>query len=222
MIEHISAVLFDFDETLQDRQKAYSKYCAFFVDSFFPHLSPGERARHMDDMERTVNGGYIDRRVYFSQLFELWQWADHPPVEELIEHYDAQFGRFTSVFPEAEAMLSELKRRGYRLGIVTNGPARLQNAKLDTSGLRPYMDTIVVSGQFGIHKPDRRIFDHAAANLGVDNARCLYVGDHPVNDIQGALGAGMRAVWMSYGTFREARVDASIPKLTKRGALPEL
>ncbi len=52
-----------------------------------------------------------------------------------------------------------------------------------------------------VHKPDAEIFRRAAARLGVACQNCIYVGDHPVNDIQGALGAGMRAVYINaYGS----------------------
>ena len=63
-------------------------------------------------------------------------------------------------------------------------------------------DVVVVSGDIGIYKPDRRIFDEAIRRAGIENSQALYVGDHPVNDIQGALGADMKAVRMNYGDFK--------------------
>ena len=99
-------------------------------------------------------------------------------------------------------MLKEVKRRGYILGAVTNGVSALQNMKLDTAGIRSLFDVVVVSGDIGIYKPDRRIFDEAARRAGVQNSECLFVGDHPVNDVQGALGAGMNVIRMNYGDFK--------------------
>ena len=62
------------------------------------------------------------------------------------------------------------------------------------------MDIAVVSGDEWIHKPDPEIFRRTAARLGVACQSCMYVGDHPVNDIQGALNAGMRPVYINaYG-----------------------
>ena len=58
---------------------------------------------------------------------------------------------------------------------------------------------MLVSGDEGIHKPDPRLFRLAAARLGLPCESCLYVGDHPVNDIAGALSAGMRAAWLDMG-----------------------
>ena len=82
------------------------------------------------------------------------------------------------------------------------GVSALQNMKLDTAGIRSLFDVVVVSGDIGIYKPDRRIFDEAARRAGVQNSECLFVGDHPVNDVQGALGAGMNVIRMNYGDFK--------------------
>ena len=85
---------------------------------------------------------------------------------------------------------------------MTNGVSSLQNTKLDTAGIRHLFDVVVVSGDIGIYKPDRRIFDEAARRVGIENEKVLFVGDHPVNDIKGALGAGMQAIRMNYGDFK--------------------
>ena len=152
-------------------------------------------------MEEHVDGGYKDREVYFPEMIELWQWHDHPPLQELYDSFNLDFGKYVVLLPGAVETLRELKRRGYILGAVTNGVSSLQNIKLDTAGIRDLFDVVVVSGDLGIYKPDRRIFDEACRRAGVKNEEALFVGDHPVNDIDGALGAGMPAIRMNYGDF---------------------
>ena len=72
-------------------------------------------------------------------------------------------------------------------------------------GIESLFDCIVLSGELGIQKPDRRIFDHTAKLLGVTNEECVFVGDDPDSDISGALNAGMEADWLDreeyHGTF---------------------
>ena len=80
---------------------------------------------------------------------------------------------------------------------ITNGPSIQQNRKLDVTGLRPLVDLCMVSGDERVHKPDPEIFCRAAARLGVACGSCVYVGDHPINDIQGAAAAGMRPVFIN-------------------------
>lgn len=214
MIREIRAVLFDFDDTLQDREAAYRSYCAAFLAEFFPGLPAAEQARRVDEMEARIEGGYRRREEYFPELIALWGWADHPPVEELCRHFIERYGEHVALFPDAVPTAERLRARGYLLGVVSNGPSILQNKKLDTAGIRDLFDVIAVSGDYGVHKPDRRLFDIAAQKLGVPNEACLFVGDHPVNDIQGALGAGMHAVWMNYGSFAGQRTEG-VPEITR-------
>ena len=199
---NVKAVFFDFDDTLQSRKGAYRLYCEAFLTRYFPKIGEEERLQKLDEMEALVDGGYKDREVYFPELIALWGWEDHPPLQELYDSFNLDFGKYIVLLPGAVDTLKELKRRGYLLGAVTNGVSSLQNIKLDTAGIRDLFDVVVVSGDIGVYKPDRRIFDEAARRLGLENRQVLFVGDHPVNDIDGALGAGMYAIRMNYGDFK--------------------
>ena len=192
----LQAVLFDFDDTLQDREKAFSQYACYFLNRYFPRLEPAVREERLRQMLRLQNGGYVDYVEYFRSLKERWDWRDGPSPEELTTQCRYHFSRYTSLYPETVEVLKECRRRGWKTGIVTNGPSLLQNRKLDFSGLRPLLDVVVVSGDEGIHKPDPEIFRRAAARLGTAPTACVYVGDHPVNDVQGALAAGMTPVYI--------------------------
>ena len=199
---NVKAVFFDFDDTLQSRKGAYRLYCEAFLRRYFPSIGEKERLQKLDEMEALVDGGYKDREVYFPELIALWGWENHPPLQELYDSFNLDFGKYIVLLPGAVDTLKELKRRGYLLGAVTNGGSSLQNIKLDTAGIRALFDVVVVSGDIGVYKPDRRIFDEAARRLGLENRQVLFVGDHPVNDIDGALGAGMYAIRMNYGDFK--------------------
>ena len=198
----VKAIFFDFDDTLQSRKGAYRLYCEFFLGKYFPDIAEEERARKLDEMEELVDGGYKDREVYFPELIELWKWDNHPELQELYDSFNYDFGKYIVMLPGAIDVLNEIKKRGYILGCITNGVSSLQNIKLDTAGIRDMFDVVVVSGDIGIYKPDRRIFDAACERAGVENQKALFVGDHPINDIEGALGADMQAVRMNYGDFK--------------------
>lgn len=67
-----------------------------------------------------------------------------------------------------------------------------------------------------MHKPDAEIFRRAAARLGVACGSCLYVGDHPVNDVQGAQAAGMHPVFINaYGRSEPVPNVPEIRSLTE-------
>lgn len=207
----IKAVLFDFDETLQDRTEAFEDYMAAFLDTYCPDISDDEREKRMQDMRITGNGGYVNRVKWCTQLCRMWNWNDAPPAEELAMHYDKNFGDFNIIFPDSSKLMQQLKEMGYLVGIITNGPSILQHHKLDTSGLRKYCDIIVVSGDINIHKPDPGIFLYAAEKIGLRPEECVYVGDHPINDIQGARSAGMKPIRMNYGWFKDQDLMDNVP-----------
>lgn len=193
----VRAVLFDFDDTLQNRPKAFLQYCAFFLDKYFPAMDADARQARAQEMLIRNNGGYVNYIDYFLSLFEDWQWADAPPVGDIYREFQFRFPEFSTLFPDAVSVLTELRKRGFLVGVITNGPSVLQNRKLDVCGLRPYLDIAVVSGDEWVHKPDPEIFRRTASRLGVACTSCVYVGDHPVNDIQGAASAGMRPIYIN-------------------------
>lgn len=210
----IKAVLFDFDETLQDRTAAFEKYMDTFLKEFCPDIDEKEKEKRKEEMRVTGKGGYVNREEWYASLVKSWGWTDAPSSKVLANHYDTKFGDHNVIFPNSVLLLKELKRRGYITGVITNGPSILQNHKMDTSGLRPYCDIVVVSGDVGVHKPDPALFEYTADKLGLPTEECLYVGDHPVNDIQGALSAGMKAVRMNWGWFKGQDLRDDVPVIT--------
>ena len=166
----IKAVLFDFDETLQDRTAAFEKYMDLFLDEFCPDISLQEKNRRKEDMVSTGNGGYVDREEWYQSLIDKWHWSDAPSKTVLANHYDNRFGDCCVIFKNTVPLLKELKERGLIVGIITNGPSYLQNHKLDQSGLRKYCDITVVSGDVGVH--------NAHLIAAAAHGDCQLAGDH--------------------------------------------
>lgn len=216
----VRAVLFDFDDTLQSRPIAFRKYTAYFVRRHFPQLSEKEQAERAEAMwEKNANGHgyvlaepYIPYEPYFQYFKELWDWKDAPTTEELSEECYLRFSAMATPFDDAVQALRLLRSHGLAVGCITNGLPRMQNRKLDVSGLRPWLDITVVSGEEGVHKPDAEPFFRAAARLGVACEDCVYVGDHPINDLQGAVNAGMQPLYMD--AFALHNAPENIPAVT--------
>ena len=85
----------------------------------------------------------------------------------------------------------KLRRRGIGLGLVANGSAQGQRAKIERFGLEALFDSIVVEGELGVGKPDPRVFLHALEQLGVAAGDAWMVGDNLQRDIGGTLGVGI-------------------------------
>lgn len=202
------AVLFDFDDTLQDRFAAFYGVATEMLTRHFPTLDPDEIARRAEYMLAENNGGYVNYDTYFENLLARWEWQGVTDAAQLRQEYHRCFPRHTALFDDTADTLRELRRRGYRLGIITNGSRLLQNRKLDLAKLRPLLDVVVVSDDEGVRKPHAEIFRRAAARLCVSPRQCVFVGDHPVNDIAGAMAAGMRPVYINAAARPDAAVDA--------------
>ncbi|MEJ6950509.1 HAD family hydrolase [Natronospora cellulosivora (SeqCode)] len=96
-----------------------------------------------------------------------------------------------------------------KLGMITNGSVRMQNAKIDEIGVRSFFETIIVSDEIGIKKPDIRIFNMVLKKLNVNAKNAIYIGDNPFCDIKGASNAGLNTAWME--GFREWDLDGIKP-----------
>jgi len=132
--------------------------------------------------------GEFVRRV----LVELGHSATwEPALRELMDAFADP--ALWHVFPEVAEALGWLRARSLRLAVVSNWDSRLP-ALLDRLELTGFFDEVLVSALEGVEKPGTEIFRRAAERLGVDPARCMHVGDSPLDDYRGAESAGMRAV----------------------------
>ena len=119
--------------------------------------------------------------------------------DEFLNRYEGRMTQLTRVFDDMRPVLVQLQRSGVQWGIVTNKAARftdplVRQLQLDAAGA-----ATVVSGDTTPHsKPHPAPLLEAARRLGVEAARCIYVGDD-LRDVQAAHAAGMRAVAAAWG-----------------------
>ncbi len=195
----IRAILFDFDDTLGPRDPAFRRMVEAFLNRYYPDLPPAEFERRAREMITFNNYGYgmpITYEEYIRKYLTTWEPYPDVPLSDALEHFFLDYARFYKLAEDTVPTLQELRRRGFLLGVITNGHSRVQGQKLDHTDVRPLLDIGVVSGDEGMHKPDPELFRRIAARLGLPCECCLFVGDHPVNDVGGALAAGMQAVFM--------------------------
>jgi len=193
------AILFDFDNTLQDREIATQKYIRRWLQKHFPTLSEDELDRHSDTIRQAGAFGFVPYRFMFNKAKELFPDYDGFSIEELFTFLTVEYPLTTTLFPDAVATLQKLREKGYIIGAVTNGNSRIQNCKLDVAGIRPLFDYAMVTGDEKLQKPNAEPFVRTALRLGVHPSDCVYVGDNPINDIKGADDAGMKTVFRDLG-----------------------
>ena len=106
---------------------------------------------------------------------------------------------------------------GRPMALLTNGAACLQREKLTASGLAARFDAVVVSADVGVGKPDPSVFRHTLSLLGADEG--VMIGDSLERDIDGALAAGLGAVWIDRFGAGGVGPDG-VPRITTLGELP--
>ena len=94
-------------------------------------------------------------------------------------------------FDDVLETLKSLKEK-YILGVITNGNADIKTLKIDH-----LFDFYLNAEMVNESKPGKKIFDEAAKLAGVLPEEICHIGDHPVNDVEGALQAGFQAMWMN-------------------------
>jgi len=212
----LKALLFDLDNTLFDRDRAFHRWADNFIsaDLGLCDAAPREEARHL--LMALDARGYGPKAAMFAAIKGQYP-ALGESVETLVEAFYRQMPAFAALDGDAAQLLGALHRAGLPFGIVTNG-TRHQHAMVEALGLDRRASCVFVSETFGARKPEAAIFLAAAAALDVEPRDALFVGDNPEADIGGAHRSGMRTVWLRRGqewpaTLPRACIDIAIESL---------
>ena len=99
-------------------------------------------------------------------------------------------------FPGALEALAELRARGVKLALITNGSTLVQRAKIRRMKLEQYFDHIQVEEEFGAGKPEPGVYQHALERLDVDAANAWMVGDNLEWEVTAPQRLGMVGIWI--------------------------
>ena len=206
----IEAVLLDLDDTLLDNQLGLEPASDLVSELVAERLGDVAVADVRAQLRRSSEwfwsdeerhrAGRLDmpaaRRAVLAHLLESLGRADGRFAAELGQHYSELRDASLAPIEGAFEALARLRDAAPALGLVTNGAAAAQRAKIERFALSDFFDVIVVEGEFGAGKPDARVFWHATAALRAAPAASLMAGDNYECDVLGALRAGLQAVWI--------------------------
>jgi FMN phosphatase YigB (HAD superfamily) len=245
MIDGLEAITFDFGNTLvafPARQMAavlqatatLSARSVGVPQDEFLRLWTEERQRQMVEDVPEGREAYMDVRAV-RVLARLrgcpvpgpgGRWNDavaatYSSSEELaavLDAYATAFVDLTPAPPEIRPLLERLAG-SFRLAIVSNWPLTMAIDRfVEAAGWAPHLSAVVVSHQVGVIKPEREIFEVAAARLGVASGPAiLHVGDDPGADVVGAQALGWRAALV-----RIKPEDSSLPVAPAVAVVPDI
>ncbi len=198
----IRNVLFDLDDTLFDFHKAEKIALTKTLVHF--GIDPTEETLALYS---TINAAHWKRlelgeisreEVKVGRYRELFKTigVECDPVKATA-YYESMLAIGHYFMPGAPELLEELYRK-YRLYIVSNGTAKVQEGRIGSSGIAKYMDGIFVSQILGANKPDKQFFDICFAEIpDFSLSETVIIGDSLSSDIKGGISAGITTVWFN-------------------------
>jgi len=120
-----------------------------------------------------------------------------PWIHETTVRYWKTYAGASPLFYDAMSTIHRLKKAGFRLGMVSDsdGTPGMKMKRIRQQSFLKSLEAIVVAGEDtpGV-KPTRRPFTLVARQLGLQPGNCVYIGDNPNTDIEGAKGVGMMMI----------------------------
>ncbi len=181
-------------------------------DHFFHHVDHDEYVDRVVELDRD---GVTPKEEVFAGAARDFSLVDEA-VEALPRDFRDRFPEECVAFAQLDSVLDHLAQSGYRLAVITNGGAEIQQRKIDVLGITSAFDYIAISEVVGFKKPDTEIFHRTLEHLDVAPGEAVHVGDNPRSDITGGKDAGLRTIWTRSRRWPEASgADAVIEEIAQ-------
>ena len=218
--EGIRACVFDAYGTLFDVHSAVGRHA-----DRLPDASAVSLLWRTKQLEYTWLRSLMDRYVDFWQItqdaldfaLDTYRAADAALKDDLMQAYLE-----LSCYPEVPAVLNEIKDRGFRCAVLSNGSPRMLGSAVKNSGLDDVFDAVISIDAIGIYKPDPRVYQMAVDQLGVSPSEIAFQSSNAW-DAAGAGAFGFKVAWINRFGQQPERLgtvaDAELKDLT---GLPNL
>ena len=216
----VAAVIFDWGGTLTPWHSI--DHHALWRDICAPHFPQAEAAAVAAAVLSAENEFWAqcDTEHRSATLDHVFAQAGVTPHAALLDSYFRAWEPHTYTDPDVPPLLRELRRRGIRVGVLSNTmwPRELHERVFHRDDVLGLIDGAVYSSEIPWTKPHPEAFRAAMAAIGMtDPAACVFVGDRPYDDIFGAKSLGMRAVHIpnpAVPAYDAALPDAVISRLS--------
>jgi len=205
MNTRITDIFFDLDHTLWD----FDKNSELAFDGIFKQRFADIKIEHFIEKYMPINQAcwklYQHDKITHQELrynrlkfsFDALNVAiSDEDIDQIANDYIETLTDNNHLFEGAIELLEYLKPK-YRLHIITNGFANVQDKKINNALLSGYFTTITNSELAGVKKPNSIIFDYAVNAAQAVKENCIMIGDCLDADVNGALNAGLDAIFFN-------------------------
>lgn len=188
-------VFFDLGSTLIDETAADTRRIKEMISG--TNITEEEYREKRLEMIRKGRNGDLSAIEHFALTKTPWHSEDEVP------------------YPDAVPTLTELKRRGYKLGVIANQNYGTE-LRLKKWNLLRFFEVIAASAELGMAKPDPAIFEWALKQADCSPQNTVMVGDRMDNDMEPANRLGMHSVRLKrgLGAYHEPQSDDEVPEYT--------
>lgn len=165
--------------------------------------------RHMDfAYNETIGIDPLDyllmEETYEEERLTLFKDGVYSDLKDMLgkitkeEFFNAFFKRrfdYTDAIDGMLELIRDLKAKGRKLGVITDGISEIQHRKAETLGIDKIFDYVFASGDFGYGKPDTKFFFGAMKKANVSANESIMIGNNIDSDVFGALASGMKAIY---------------------------
>jgi len=203
----IKAVVFDMFETLVSLFQGRTYFSENIAEDLGIPVDTFRDAWHKTELDRTI-GMYTLEDGLRKSLEMLGAESDEAVALVARKRREGLTDTFNAVSPEIINLLTELKKRGILIGVISNCFSD-ECEMIHNSKLYPYFDSAKLSYEQGTFKPNPVIFYRLLDELGLEPDECLYVGDGGSRELLAAKTVGMKPVQAQW--FRPLAYDPHIP-----------
>ena len=207
----IKAVIFDLDDTLIDWSGFNLSYAELLAPSYKNMhrylVEQGFAMPSVEDLlrigEECVRAEWVEKKktyagANFGDALKATLERSGVPVDQvdmlaLMKAYDWKPAPGVKPYPDTHSVLTHLKTNGYKIGLITNAfqPMWMRDPELEAYDLLKYLDARITSGDTRFMKPHPAIYWRMMGLLDLMPEDCVFVGDRPAHDVQGAHNVGM-------------------------------
>lgn len=222
----IKGVLLDFGGTIVRgdlNKKVFRRSLFNYIHSIGYHDTEScFRKTQRKMLEKLMKVRSLHKEIRLEDLYQgmFFKLGLHPAKEAIDYIHDLYIRSFNVELVDGVKKVLDYLSEKYTLAIVSNSMSNVARHAIRKFNLEKYFDTVVISRDLGIRKPDPEIFNFALYNLGVEHHKAVHIGDSLEEDVHGARNTGMRAIWIKKaGEDESVRPDYIVNSITELTSL---
>lgn len=213
-MDNVKVLIFDLDNTLINyggvTEKAWRLTCQKCIEKYEINIEAKKLADEImkvnnllwEDEKKRPKGNFSFhelRKSIVSEALEHLKIDNNEIIEFLVSHYSKCKYESIYVFEDVFDTLTELKKRGYFIALLTNGDGQFQREKLKRFHMEKLFDGIFIDGEQGVGKPEKEAYDNVLKMFQVKPSEACMIGDHYLWEVVAPISYGLKAIWVNRG-----------------------